>query len=92
MAIRWGMKFRVYPEGCGNRAEEIEAPTPLDAARIYAEEASLETYKGHTLMVQPVDNEAGALGGWKVDNEPDGNGLYLAFEVRAHVEWTAEPE
>lgn len=83
------MKFRVYPEGCGNRAEEIEAPSPRDAALRYCEAERLATYRGHTLMVQPVDKDATAEFEWAGDTSDD-NGLYVAFEVRAHVEWTAE--
>lgn len=80
------MKVLCYVAGEADESESFNETSPADAARFFVEDRDAEQGDGPVnIVVEPLDEEAGALDGWT--RRPDGAWVRL-FVVS--VRWVPE--
>lgn len=90
------MKFNVYPDGDGDKSDEIDAPSPREAVLRYLNRngasggtRSIEEFNLSRFIVIPICDKAKALDGLTEDED----GHFWAYDVEANVtvHWRATP-
>ena len=86
------MKIRAYPEGDGDNEQVYDGMTPDAAALALVDDLDAEAAGLIVrVVVEPVDDEARALPGWRVEAQPtDGaDPMFRIFDVTSELTWTA---
>jgi hypothetical protein len=82
------MKIKVYKEGCGDDAEVYETTIQAAVEAFPVDDRECARRDTVNLIVEPLDDEARALGGWHSDEDSPAYRMFVVT-ARREITWTA---